>query len=58
MDENLIREYACLFLSHEIAAIESKFEAGGLSADEEVILGDKIMRYKRDYISIASMIEE
>lgn len=58
MDENLIREYACLFLDHEIAAIESKIEAGGLSDDEEAILGDKIMRYKRDYIAIASMIDK
>lgn len=50
MDEKRIRKYAKYFLYDEIGRIEEIINSKSLPADEQMILSDKLMQYKKEYV--------
>lgn len=58
MDEKRIRQYAKYSLYDEITKIEDLINSKKLDEDEEMILADKLMQYKKEYVYIDELDEE
>lgn len=57
MDEEKIRGYAKYFLLSEIAKIEEVINSKDLPDDEEMILADKLIQYKKEYTYLDKLDE-
>lgn len=57
MDEEKIREYAKYFLLGKISKIEKIINSKELPGDEEMILAEKIMQYKKEYTYLDELDE-